>query len=186
MYSIVVKKTYELLRNIWIPSLKWRHLAQYNTDIIGRLYQTIEKKGPVFAECLLKSTILLWQWRLYMEFIQANMTTVVVNIVVSININWLAKCSSNMSKTIARVSSGVPNTTEKQMKARGSRPSAFIVSRCLEPLMKPEARVFEMISQTKQLKNYAVIHFFVLSPPPPRNANERTIILAAMQSCHIT
>ena len=165
MYSIVVKKTYEQLRNIWIPSLKWRHLAEYDTDIIGRLYQTIEKKGPVFAECLLKSTILLWQWRLYMEFIQANMTTVVVNIVVSINTNWLAKCSSNMSKTIARVSSGVPNTTEKQMKARGSRPSAFIVSRCLEPLMKPEARVFEMTSQTKQLKNYAVIHFFVLSPP---------------------
>ena len=88
-----------------------------------------------------------------------------------------------MSKTIARVSSGVPNTTEKQMKARGSRPSAFIVSRCLEPLMKPEARVFEMTSQTKQLKNYSVIHFFVLSPP---NVNERTIILAAMQSCHIT
>ena len=34
------------------------------------------------------------------------------------------------------------------MKARGRRPSAFIVSRCLEPLMKHEARVFEMASQT--------------------------------------
>ena len=54
---------------------------------------------------------------------------------------------SNISKTSASVSSGVPNT-EKQMKARGRRPSAFIVSRCLEPLMKHEARVFEMASQT--------------------------------------
>ena len=54
---------------------------------------------------------------------------------------------SNISKTSASVSSGVPNT-EKQMKARGRRPSAFIVSRYLEPLMKHEARVFEMASQT--------------------------------------
>ena len=52
-----------------------------------------------------------------------------------------------MSKTSAIVSSGVPDT-EKQMKARGRRPSAFIVSRCLEPLMKHEARVFHMTSQT--------------------------------------
>ena len=53
----------------------------------------------------------------------------------------------NMSKRSASVSSGVPDT-EKQMKARGRRPSAFIVSRCLEPLMKHEARVFDMTSQT--------------------------------------
>ena len=52
---------------------------------------------------------------------------------------------SNISKTSVSVSSGVPNT-EKQMKARGHRPSAFIVSRCLEPLMKHEARVFGIIS----------------------------------------
>ena len=51
----------------------------------------------------------------------------------------------NISKTSASVSSGVPNT-EKQMKARGRRPSAFIVSRCLEPLMKHEARVFGIAS----------------------------------------
>ena len=38
--------------------------------------------------------------------------------------------------------------TSRNMKARGRRPSAFIVSRCLEPLMKHEARVFEMASQT--------------------------------------
>ena len=30
------------------------------------------------------------------------------------------------------------------MKAQGRRPSAFIVSRCLEPPMKPEAQVFDM------------------------------------------
>ena len=36
-----------------------------------------------------------------------------------------------ISKTRASVSSGYPNT-EKWMKARGRRPSAFIVSRCLE------------------------------------------------------
>ena len=54
-----------------------------------------------------------------------------------------ARC--NISKTSASVSSGVPNT-EKRMKARGRRPSAFIVSRCLEPLMKHEARVFGIAS----------------------------------------
>ena len=57
--------------------------------------------------------------------------------------------SCNISKTSASVSSGVPNT-EKVMKARGRRPSASIVSRCLEPLMKHEARVFDMASQMKQ------------------------------------
>ena len=60
-----------------------------------------------------------------------------------LNGRWLC----NMSKTSASVSSGVPDT-EKQMKARGRRPSAFIVLRCLEPLMKHEARVFDMASQT--------------------------------------
>ena len=55
----------------------------------------------------------------------------------------------NISKTSASVSSGVPNT-EKLMKARGRRPSAFIVSRSLEPLMKHEARVFDMASQMRQ------------------------------------
>ena len=50
-------------------------------------------------------------------------------------------------KLVRRFSSGVPKT-EKQMKARRRRRSAFIVSRCLEPLMKNEARVFELASQT--------------------------------------
>ena len=55
--------------------------------------------------------------------------------------------ASNMSKTSASVSSGIPDT-EKQMKARGRRPIAFIASRCLEPLMKHEARVFDIAYQT--------------------------------------
>ena len=47
---------------------------------------------------------------------------------------------STISKTRASVSSGYPNT-EKQMKARGPRPSAFIVSMCLDTPMKHEAPV---------------------------------------------
>ena len=42
-----------------------------------------------------------------------------------------------ISKTRASVSSGYPNT-EKQVKARGRRPSAFIVARCLDTPMKHE------------------------------------------------
>ena len=56
---------------------------------------------------------------------------------------------SNISKTSANVSSGFPNT-RKLMKARGRRPSAFIVSECLETPMKHEARVFEITSPTKE------------------------------------
>ena len=57
-------------------------------------------------------------------------------------------CLCNRSKTSASFSSGVPNT-EKRMKARRRRRSAFIVSSCLEPLMKNEARVLiELASQT--------------------------------------
>ena len=37
---------------------------------------------------------------------------------------------------------------ETDESTRPLRPSAFIVSRCLERLMKPEARVVEMASQT--------------------------------------
>ena len=61
----------------------------------------------------------------------------------------LMSLRSNISKTSVSVSSGVPNT-EKVMKARSRRPSAFIVSRCLDPLMKHDARVFDMASQMKQ------------------------------------
>ena len=53
--------------------------------------------------------------------------------------------SSTISKTSASVSSRFPNT-RKQMKARGRRPSAFIVFECLEIVMKHEARVFEIAS----------------------------------------
>ena len=52
---------------------------------------------------------------------------------------------STISKPKASVSSGYPNT-KKQVKARGRRPSAFIVSRCLDTPMKHEARVLEITS----------------------------------------
>ena len=54
---------------------------------------------------------------------------------------------SNIS-TSASISSEVPNK-EKLMKARRRRRSTFIVSRCLEPLMKYEARVVDITSQKK-------------------------------------
>ena len=55
---------------------------------------------------------------------------------------------SNISTTSARVLSGGSKHRETDESMRPLRPSAFIVSRCLERLMKPEARVFEMASQT--------------------------------------
>ena len=58
-----------------------------------------------------------------------------------------------ISKTRASVSSGYPNT-EKQMKARGRRPSAFIVSRCLDTPMKHEARVLEITSHDHSQTNH--------------------------------
>ena len=47
------------------------------------------------------------------------------------------------------------------MKARGRRPSAFIVLRCLEPLMKPEARVFDMAS--KSINTFLVVRGYCFS-----------------------
>ena len=63
------------------------------------------------------------------------------------NVGAHFKSLSNISKMSASVSSGFPNT-RKLMKARGRRPSAFIVFECLETPMKHEARVFEIASQT--------------------------------------
>jgi len=60
---------------------------------------------------------------------------------------WVYLLLCDRSETSARFSSGVPNTA-KRMKAWRRRRSAFIVSRCLEPLMKTEAQVFELASQT--------------------------------------
>ena len=62
-------------------------------------------------------------------------------IYVTITLTWYERqnlCNrSTISKTRASVSSGYPNA-EKQMKARGRRPSAFIVARCLDTPMKHE------------------------------------------------
>ena len=63
----------------------------------------------------------------------------------------LIRCT--ISKTRASVSSGYPNT-EKQMKARGRRQSAFIVSRCLDTPMKHEARVLEIASHDQSQTNH--------------------------------
>ena len=60
--------------------------------------------------------------------------------------------SCNTSTTRASVSSRYPNT-EKLMKARDRRPVAFIVSRCLDTLMKHEARVVDMTSQSRIINN---------------------------------
>ena len=54
---------------------------------------------------------------------------------------WRSEILSNMSKT--RASCQHRETNES------TRPNAFIVSRCLEPLMKHEARVFDMTSQSR-------------------------------------
>ena len=58
-----------------------------------------------------------------------------------------ASSRSNISKTSESASSGYPNT-EKQMKVQGRRPRAFIVSRYLDTLVKHEAQIFEMTSQS--------------------------------------
>ena len=50
-------------------------------------------------------------------------------------------------KLVRRVLPGYP-VTEKQMKARGRRPSAFIVSSCLETPVRHDARAFNMASKT--------------------------------------
>ena len=50
-------------------------------------------------------------------------------------------------KLVRRVLPGYP-VTEKQMKARGRRPSAFIVSSCLETPGRHNARAFNMASKT--------------------------------------
>ena len=51
---------------------------------------------------------------------------------------------SNMSMSVRL---GFPDT-EKQMKAQGRRPSAFIVLRCLETPVKCDTRVFDMAYKT--------------------------------------
>ena len=56
----------------------------------------------------------------------------------------LLKCSRDISTTNASISSEVPKT-EKLVKARHRRRSAFIVSRSLKPLIKYEARIVDIL-----------------------------------------
>ena len=55
----------------------------------------------------------------------------------SIELHMAQNIGTYYFQKVQSVSSGSPNT-EKQMKARGRRPSAFIVARCLETPMKHE------------------------------------------------
>lgn len=76
----------------------------------------------------------------------------------SFEFSLLATPFCNISKKSARVSLGVPNT-ERQMKERGQSLSAFIFSKCLEPMMKHEARVFDDFpNETIQI--YSVSHIW--------------------------
>ena len=100
----------------------------------------------------LKDTILIGNWKYnyegsrWREAIDFKNNPSYYNLSVCFT-NAICILTVTQSKTSASVSSGVPDT-EKQVKARGCRPSAFIVTRCLEPLMKHEARVFDTASQT--------------------------------------
>ena len=62
----------------------------------------------------------------------------------------LLKCSRNISTTNPSISSEFPKT-EKMVKARRRRRSAYIVSRCLEPLIKYEARGVDITPQNNIL-----------------------------------
>ena len=50
------------------------------------------------------------------------------------------------------------------MKARGRRPSAFIVFECLETPMKHEARVFEMASQSAPNRPRSIYQYSSMAP----------------------
>ena len=105
--------------------------------MLGCFTDGILKKEASYLSEILPDQLL----RLYLNFYEYEMLTEAELC------SYFTAFLSNILTTSARVLTGVPNT-EKQMKARGRRPSAFIVSRCLERLIKPEARVFEMASQS--------------------------------------
>ena len=72
-------------------------------------------------------------------------------------------CSCNISKMSARVSSVVSNN-EKQMKALGLRPRAFIVSRCLEPWWNPKHEFLRWLLKRNN-KKICSDTFFCYCPP---------------------
>ena len=57
---------------------------------------------------------------------------------------WMSVCDVINQKRVRVFDRGF----QTQMKARGRRPSAFIVSRCLETPVEHDARVFDMASKT--------------------------------------
>ena len=89
----------------------------------------------------------------------------------------------NISTTSVSISSEVPNT-EKLMRTRGRRPSVFIVSRCLEPLMKHEARVVDITSQQKALNKehwIELMNIFCLHESVKSQYRQAAIVLQITQ-----
>ena len=72
------RKIYELLRHIWIPSLKWRRLADYNTEYKQAVPDDRKQGTGVRWVSTQKYHIIVRVEA--MEFIQTSMTTLVVNI----------------------------------------------------------------------------------------------------------
>ena len=82
---------------------------------------------------------------------------------------YQAFISRTISKTRASVSSGYPNT-EKQIKARGRRPSTFIVARCLDTPVKHELEFWKWLLKCNnrklcsdmfcQMKQVVDVHIF--------------------------
>ena len=64
------------------------------------------------------------------------------------------------------------------MKARGRRPSAFIVFKCMETPMKHEARVFEKTSQSKlklrSRKRNKIVHYRPV--PVPHISSQKSAV----------
>ena len=84
---------------------------------------------------------------------------------------WV-KHSSNISKTSARVSSGIPNT-EKQMKARGRRPSALSFEVIGTPDETRSTSFWDDFSK-ETIKKICSDTFFCIVLPKWKNSNLRS------------
>ena len=146
--------------------------------LLNRKKEKIQSYGPTPLEkCLFFHFFTSCFHSLERLFLSGKSPNTLLSFILGKTKEW--KFSSNISKTSARVSSGIPNT-EKQTKARGRRPSAFSFE-VIGTLDETRSTSFWDDFSNETIKKYVVIHFFVLSSP-----NERTIIYAPMQYCHIT
>ena len=179
LYSIVVKK------NLWTatehlnPSLKWWHLAQYNTEYRQAVPEDRKKGSGVRWVSTQKGHIIVTVKT--MGFMHASMTTV-VDIVVSISTNWLAKCSSNINyQKRVRGFEGF-QTPKNRWKHEATGPVLLnlLFWGVWNPWWNLKHEFLRWLLKRSNKKIMLWYIFFVLSSP-----NERTIIHAAMQSCHI-